>query len=126
MDFNKIKIILIGYGSVGQAITPLLISHLKVDPSQICIITADNDGSGIAEYYGIEFHIQSITSQNLSSLLSIYIQSGDLLLNLSVGVSSLALLKWCQAHHVFYLDTCVEPWAGGYFENNDVELSTNY
>ena len=126
MDLNKIKIILVGYGCIGQAITPLLISHLKIDPSQICIITADDNGSDIAVAYGIEFHNQPITPQNLSSLLSTYLRSGDLLLNLSVGVSSLVLLHWCQANNVFYLDTCVEPWAGGYFENANLEQSTNY
>lgn len=126
MDFYKIKIILVGYGCIGQAITPLLISHLKVDPSQICIITADDNGSDIAAAYGIEFHNQPIVPQNLSSLLSTHLRSGDLLLNLSVGVSSLTLLHWCQANNVFYLDTCVEPWAGGYFENANLEQSTNY
>ena len=126
MNINKIKIVLLGYGCIGQGVTPMLISHLKVDPSKICIITADDDGSEIAAYYGIEFHNQPIVASNLSSVLSKYLRSGDLLLNLSVGVSSLALLNWCQANNVFYLDTCVEPWAGGYFENTDVELSTNY
>lgn len=24
------------------------------------------------------------------------------------------LIRWCQAHGVLYLDTCIEPWAGGY------------
>jgi homospermidine synthase len=126
MDLNKIKIVLIGYGCMGQAVTPALISQLKVDPSQICIITADNEGSDIATAYGIEFHNQPIVASNLSFELSKYLKSGDLLLNLSVGVSSLALLDWCQKNYVFYLDTCVEPWAGGYFENTYSELSSNY
>ncbi len=126
MNINKVKIVLIGYGCIGQAITPLLISHLNVDPAQICAITADDDGSDVADFYGIEFLKIPVVPQNVSSLLSKYLQGGDLLLNLSVGVSSLALLNWCQANSVFYLDTCVEPWAGGYVENADVELSTNY
>ena len=40
--------------------------------------------------------------------------SGDFLLNLSVDVSSVALIEFCQARGVMYLDTCIEPWAGGY------------
>jgi len=41
---------------------------------------------------------------------------GDFLLNLSVNVSSLALIAYCQARGVLYPDTCLEPWAGGYTE----------
>ena len=39
---------------------------------------------------------------------------GDFLLNLSVDVSSVALIKLCQDTGALYLDTCIEPWAGGY------------
>jgi homospermidine synthase len=36
------------------------------------------------------------------------------MLNLSVEVATVDLIDWCQARGVLYLDTCVEPWAGGY------------
>jgi homospermidine synthase len=39
---------------------------------------------------------------------------GDFLLNVSVDVSSLALIEFCHDRNVLYLDTCTEPWAGGY------------
>ncbi len=39
---------------------------------------------------------------------------GDFLLNLSVDVSSVALIALCQEIGALYLDTCTEPWAGGY------------
>ncbi|MDB5489909.1 MAG: homospermidine synthase, partial [Reyranella sp.] len=38
----------------------------------------------------------------------------DFLLNLSVDVSSVALIGFCRDVGVLYLDTCIEPWAGGY------------
>ena len=39
---------------------------------------------------------------------------GDFLLNLSVDVSSLALIRCCRRRGAFYLDTCNEPWPGRY------------
>jgi homospermidine synthase len=42
------------------------------------------------------------------------LRTGDFLLNLSVDVSSVALIGFCQERDVLYLDTCIEPWAGGY------------
>jgi len=34
--------------------------------------------------------------------------------NLSVEVSSVALVELCRELGALYLDTCVEPWPGGY------------
>ncbi len=39
---------------------------------------------------------------------------GDFLLNVSVDVSSIALIKLCWEKGAMYLDTCIEPWPGGY------------
>ena len=44
--------------------------------------------------------------------------AGDFLLNVSVDVSSLALIEFCQARGALYLDTCIEPWPGGYTDPN--------
>ena len=42
------------------------------------------------------------------------IGKGDFLLNLSVDVSSVALIELCYEKGAMYLDTCIEPWLGGY------------
>src|SRR4029453_16724639 len=34
--------------------------------------------------------------------------------NVSVEVSSIALIKFCWEKGAMYLDTCIEPWPGGY------------
>jgi len=39
---------------------------------------------------------------------------GDFLLNVSVDVSSVALIRFCWEKGAMYLDTCTEPWPGGY------------
>ncbi len=36
------------------------------------------------------------------------------MLNVSVDVSSIALIKFCWSKGAMYLDTCIEPWPGGY------------
>ena len=49
------------------------------------------------------------------------------MLNLSVDVSSIALVKLARERGALYLDTCIEPWAGGYFDANaSVEKRSNY
>jgi homospermidine synthase len=55
-----------------------------------------------------------VTQENYRQLLASLLGRGDFLLNLSVEVSSVALIALCQELGALYLDTCIEPWAGGY------------
>ena len=55
-----------------------------------------------------------LTRDNYRQLLEPLLARGDILLNLSVDVSSVALIKLAREKGALYLDTCIEPWAGGY------------
>jgi homospermidine synthase len=53
--------------------------------------------------------------------------AGDFLLNLSVDVSSVALVQLARERGALYLDTCIEPWAGGYTDPKaSVDSRSNY
>jgi homospermidine synthase len=105
---------MIGCGSIGQGLLPVLLKTLSVDCSQLTIITADEEGRHVADHFGILYLVEPLTPENYLSILNQHLGPADLLLNLSVNVSSLALIAWCKARDVLYLDTCVEPWSGGY------------
>jgi homospermidine synthase len=64
--------------------------------------------------FGVQFDVLPLTPANYAEMLGSLVQAGDFLLNLSVDVSSVALIGFCQARGALYLDTCIEPWAGGY------------
>lgn len=117
-------ILMAGCGSIGQGLLPLLLSTRFADPSQITVMTADEKGRHVAARYGIRYLVEPLTPENHESLLSTYLRAGDLLLNLSVNVSSQALIRWCRTHDVLYLDTCVEPWAGGYISSDAASIET--
>lgn len=108
------NLLMLGLGSVGQAILPLLFRHIDLQPGKIKIIAANENGREIANEFGVEFKVQSLTKDNYQSLLESSLNTGDFLLNLSVDVSSLALIKFCGERGALYLDTCIEPWAGRY------------
>src|SRR6185295_5661410 len=52
--------------------------------------------------------------ENYRRVLDGLLGRGDLLMNLSVDVSSIALIRHCWERGALYIDTCIEPWAGGY------------
>lgn len=110
----KGKILIVGFGSIGQGVLPLVLRHIGVDRKNISIITADESGRDIARKEGIKFEIKPLTKQNYQRVLKGRIGAGDFLVNLSVDVSSIDLIKFCHQQEALYIDTCIEPWFGGY------------
>ena len=60
----------------------------------------------------MSFVAHPLTEGNFESVLEAHVKEGDFLLNLSVEVASLALLRHCWRRGILYLDTCIEPWPG--------------
>src|ERR1700751_3830206 len=108
------RLVIVGFGSIGQGVLPLLLRHLAIDPGQITIIAAEPRGREVAAEYGISFIKTALTRENYRAVLEPHLGRGDFLLNVSVDVSSVALIELCQDKGVLYLDTCIEPWPGGY------------
>ena len=108
------RLIIVGFGSIGQGVMPLLLRHIDIAPERITIVTAEPRGSDVAAEYGIRFVETALTRDNYRTALEPLLAAGDFLLNVSVDVSSLALIELCQEKGALYLDTCIEPWPGGY------------
>lgn len=108
------RLLILGFGSIGQGVLPLILRHIDLPKERITILTAEERGQEVAAEYGIRFIVDPVTKENMHALLRPMLASGDFLLNLSVDVSSVELMKLCQELDVLYLDTVVEPWAGGY------------
>jgi homospermidine synthase len=108
------RLVIVGFGSIGQGVLPLLLRHLEIAPGRITIITAEPRGHEVAAEYGIRFIEMTLTRENYQTILEPRLGRGDFLLNVSVDVSSVALIELCQEKGAVYLDTCIEPWPGGY------------
>ncbi len=107
-------IVLIGFGSIGQGVLPLILRHIGIAPDRITIVTADDAGRDEAERYGVKRVKEPLHPGNLRGVLEPLVGRGDFVLNVSVEVSSIALVEFCRERGALYLDTCIEPWPGGY------------
>jgi len=108
------NLVIVGFGSIGQGVLPLILRHVDLDPRKITVVTADDRGRAEAENIGVRFIIEPLTRENYRAVLEPLVGQGDFLLNLSVDVSSVALIGFAQERGALYLDTCIEPWPGGY------------
>ncbi len=109
------NITIIGLGSIGRGLVPLLRCHLP-EVQEITVLTSaqhsvDKEWEEEHDVAIIGVHLEP---GNYRRHLTLHLKPGDILLNVSVNVSSKALIEWCQANGVMYLDTCVEPWDGEY------------
>ncbi|NWG75621.1 MAG: homospermidine synthase, partial [Rubrivivax sp.] len=107
---------MVGFGCIGRGVLPLLLRHIAMRPERIRIITENDAHRDIAAQYGISLRAQALTRENYRGILAEELGPGDFLLNLSINVGSVDLIDWCQKHGVLYLDACIEPWAGGYYD----------
>src|SRR5512137_1716874 len=108
------RLIFVGFGSIGQGVLPLILRHVGIKADQITVVTADESGQKVAAEYGVRFIRHALTRENFKHVLDPLVGRGDFLLNLSVDVSSVALIQFCWEKGALYLDTCIEPWPGGY------------
>ena len=121
------RIVMVGFGSIGQGILPLILRHIGTSSDRITIVTAEDKGNSEAQEFGVKFVKNALTQDNYRQVLEPLLGAGDFLLNLSVDVSSVALLQFARERGALYLDTCIEPWAGGYTDPHmPVEARSNY
>jgi len=106
------QLVMLGCGSIGRAILPMLLKHTDITAQGMRIVAADEAGKKTAGSLGIEFVVEQITPENYKAVLKKHLSTGDFLLNLSVEVSSNDLITWCEKVGVLYVDTSTERWPG--------------
>lgn len=134
----KGQLLIIGLGTIGLGVIPLILKHIDFSStpggasSAIRVITGP-DRLAVAKdlllaKLGITFQCVLLTEANFTGVLDTYqLGDGDFVLNVSVDVSSCALLAYCNARGAMYLDTVVEPWSGVYYDSTlSYSSRTNY
>jgi homospermidine synthase len=121
------RLVMIGCGSIGQAVLPLLRRHLLLPSGGLTVLSADERGRGLAGNEGGHFVHCHLKPGNYHRQLAKFVGAGDMVLNLSVDVSSLDLVEWCSERGALYVDTSIEPWPG-VFDNPMLSMRerTNY
>lgn len=123
-------IVLIGFGSIGRGVLPLIERHFKYDRSRFVVIDPRDEDKALLDERGIPFIQEHVTRANYRDLLTPHLTKGEgqgFCVNLSVDTGSLDLIRFCRELGVLYIDTVVEPWLGFYFDKNATNASrTNY
>jgi homospermidine synthase len=109
-------LVMIGFGSIGRGTLPLIERHIGFDRDRFTVIEPSGEFASLLAEHGIR-HLQvALTEENFAEVLrGLFPEGRGMIVNLSVDVDSIELMKLAQAIGVQYIDTVVEPWPGFYF-----------
>jgi len=130
--YHKIDgpIVMIGFGSIGRGMLPLLERHFEFDKKRFVVIDPVDDDRKLLDERGVRFIQDAVTRDNYKTLLKPLLTEGGgrgFCVNLSVDTSSLDIMRFCREIGAFYIDTVVEPWKGFYFDKSmGPEARSNY
>ncbi len=123
-------IVMIGFGSIGRGVLPLILRHIGCDRSQITILDPSTESKHIADKEGVRFVQQGLTKDNYKQVLKPLVTAGPgqgFIVNLSVDVDSLSVMQLAHDLNALYLDTVIEPWPGFYYNTKlDNSARSNY
>ena len=110
-------IVLVGFGSIGRGILPLLERHIQFDPKKLVVIDPVDTDRKLLDERGLKYVQAALTRENYRDLLKPLLTAGPgrgLMINLSVDTGSADLIDFCKDIDAFYIDTVCEPWPGLY------------
>jgi homospermidine synthase len=121
---------MIGFGSIGRGTLPLILRHIDCDRSKVTVIDPEDDHREMISHAGVNFIHDSVRVDNYRDLLTPLLTAGPgraFIVNLSVDVSSVALMELCKDLDALYVDTVAEPWLGFYTDTSlNVSERSNY
>jgi homospermidine synthase len=123
-------IVMIGFGSIGKGMLPLIERHFEFDKSRFVVVDPSDADRHMLDERGIRFVHEGLTRDNYRDLLEPLLTQGGgqgFCVNLSVDTSSRDIMELCREIGALYIDTVAEPWAGFYFDKSaGPEARTNY
>jgi homospermidine synthase len=120
-------IVIVGFGSIGRGVLPLIERHFEFDQKNLHVIEPQDTHANFLRQRGVTHHQIGLTQENFAGILQGLFAGlpQGFLVNLSVEVSSLDLMRACRDLGALYIDTVVEPWPG-YYGAASLAEQTNY
>ena len=123
-------IVMIGFGSIGRGVLPLLERHIGFDRSKFVVIDPVDTDRALLDERKLRFEQVAITRENYREVLTPLLTGGPgrgMIINLSVDTSSADLMDFCKDIDAFYIDTVCEPWPGLYTDAKaSISQRSNY
>ena len=122
------KFVFIGCGSSGRGILELwqtIPNDLK--NYKIIVVEPNNIPDELMDRYDDIVHLKGkITKENMDEFFDKYIDDKTFMINVSVDVDSLLLMKKCKLKNAMYIDSSIEDYEDDLKKNKPIEHKTLY
>src|SRR3954447_22774945 len=123
-------IVMIGFGSIGKGMLPLIERHFEFDKNRFTVIDPVDTDRSMLDVRGVTLVNKALTPDNYREILTPLLTEGGgqgFCVNVSVDTSSRAIMELCRELGALYVDTVAEPWPGFYFDKTKSQGDrTNY
>jgi homospermidine synthase len=112
------NLVLIGFGSIGRGVLPLIERHIDYDPEKFTVVEPSDEFAHILKKHGVRHLHVALTEENYEDTIKGLFPdgSGGMIVNLSVDVDSGDMMELAHSLGIPYIDTVYEPWPGWYFD----------
>ena len=110
--FNK-KVLILGYGSVGQPMVDICLRHIVNDANQLTVLEVGENEKLFKERNtgrGVKYVKCKIVAANLEKTLKKYTEKGGFVVDVSLNIDAGTIMRWCAENGVMYLNTSLERW----------------
>ncbi|MDD4183356.1 MAG: saccharopine dehydrogenase NADP-binding domain-containing protein, partial [Candidatus Omnitrophica bacterium] len=106
------KVLIIGYGAVAKSTLPILLRHIKIPYRNVTIIDFLDKKAELKSWIqkGAHFYQEKITPQNITKILSKYVDAGSLIIDLAWNIDCIDILQWAHNNKVLYVNASIEEW----------------
>src|SRR5215212_11726051 len=104
-------IVMIGFGSIGKGMLPLIERHFEFDRSRFTVVDPVEKDRHLLDERGIRFVQTALTRENYLDVLTPLLTEGGgqgFCVNLSVDTSSRDIMELCRELGALYIDTVNE------------------
>src|SRR5918998_4365021 len=99
-------IVMIGFGSIGKGMLPLIERHFEFDRGRFTVIDPSDKADGILDKRGISLVRKALTRDNYREILTPLLTEGGgqgFCVNVSVDTSSVDIMELCRELKCFYI-----------------------
>ena len=108
------RILIIGYGSVGQAILPMIMKHLTSDGSLITVLEKGEHEKIFKKRNvgnGVTYVKHEVVRKNLNKTLEEHVGHGGYIVDCSLNIGAYEIIEWALNNDCNYINTSLERWA---------------
>jgi homospermidine synthase len=108
----KNRILMVGFGSVGKCVLPLLLRHVDAPCRNITVVDFADKHEAMKPWIarGVKYSQEKINPINITKVLAKHVSAGGMIIDLSWNIDCLEMLNWCHSNKVLYVNTSVEEW----------------